>query len=169
MSQDLVQMRLAHLAMIQAVIGRMATYSASVKTFCVTLVAAIIALTSSGKAEPWLPSLMLAIVLIFAVLDAYYLGLERAFREHYAEVVDRDLGLAHDLHISARTTAVAAIRKAIFSVSVLGFFVPLALILFIALSLASGAAEKGPSREEKAESAVGQTSVPKQAPVPKAR
>ncbi|PZQ63246.1 MAG: hypothetical protein DI570_09795 [Phenylobacterium zucineum] len=138
MSQDhLVQMRLAHLNMIQAVIGRMATYSASVKTFCVTLVAAIIALTSSGQAQPWLPSLMLAIVLIFAVLDAYYLGLERAFRDHYAEVVDRDVALAADLHISARITAVNAIRRSIFSVSVLGFFVPLALILFVALSLAS--------------------------------
>lgn len=170
MSQDhLVQMRLAHLSMIQAVIGRMATYSASVKTFCVTLVAAIIALTSSGKAEPWLPSLMLAIVLIFAVLDAYYLGLERAFREHYAGVVDRDLALAGDLHISARTTAIAAIRSSILSVSVLGFFVPLAIILFIALSLASDTSGKSPLREARAQPAAASASVPAQVPAPETR
>ena len=45
-----VQMRLTHLTLVQGVIGCMAGYSAAVKTFCVTLVAAVCALTSSGKA-----------------------------------------------------------------------------------------------------------------------
>ncbi len=132
-----IQMRLAHLGMIQGVIGRMAGYSAAVKTFCVTLSVAVIALTADGKGSPSLPWVMLAIIALFALLDAYYLGLEYCFRGLYKEVVDRDLDQSENLHIYLNGGRLQATIRSLFSVSVFGFFGPLAIILFVALTLAS--------------------------------
>jgi hypothetical protein len=121
--------------MIQGVIGRMSGYSAAVKTFCVTLSVAVIALTADGKGSPSLPWVMPAIIALFALLDAYYLGLEYCFRRLYKEVVDRDLDYAENLHISLNGGRLQATIRSLFSVSVFGFFVPLAIILFMALTL----------------------------------
>lgn len=93
-----LQARLAHLAMIQGVIGRMAGYSASVKTFTLTVSAALVAVAFDKD----LPVLFYAgtlIAAVFALLDAYYLTIEKSFRDLYAEVADRDWSRAFDLSI----------------------------------------------------------------------
>lgn len=131
-----LQMRLAHLGMIQGVIGRMAGYSAAVKTFSVTLSVAVIALTADGKGSSLPPWVMPAIIACFALLDAYYLGLEHCFRGLYEEVVDRDLDQAENLHISLSGGRCKTTIRAFFSFSVVGFFGPLVIILFMALTLA---------------------------------
>lgn len=72
----------SHLAILQNVIQRMATNSASSKTWCVTLVSAILVIIADkGKSQyAWLA---LIPTILFLVLDAYYLGLERGFRNAY--------------------------------------------------------------------------------------
>jgi len=132
-----LQMRLAHLGMIQGVIGRMAGYSAAVKTFSVTLSVAVIALTADGKGSSLPPWVIPAIIACFALLDAYYLSLEQCFRGLYDEVVDRDLDQAENLHISLSGRGCKTTFRSFFSFSVVGFFVPLVFILFMALTLAS--------------------------------
>lgn len=75
-----------HLNLLQSIVSRMAANSASCKTWCVTLVSAILVLTA--EREKALFALVgLTPVLVFACLDAFYLALERAFRSQYSAFV----------------------------------------------------------------------------------
>ena len=71
-----------HLTIMQDVIRRMAENSRSCKVWCVTLVSAILVLSAqTGIAQHVLIAPIPA--LLFLVLDAYYLALERGFRNAY--------------------------------------------------------------------------------------
>ena len=75
-----------HLEIMQGVIQRMTDNSRSCKVWCVTLVSAILVLVArTGKAEHAL--IALAPTVLFYVLDAYYLALERGFRRSYNRFV----------------------------------------------------------------------------------
>ncbi len=77
-----------HLEIVQGVITRMAENSRSCKVWCVTLVAAILVLVArTGKAEHAL--IALAPTVLFYLLDAYYLSLERGFINSYNSFVMR--------------------------------------------------------------------------------
>ena len=77
----------AHLAMMQAVISRMAENSRSCKVWCVTLVAAVLVLVAQ-TGEPRHALIALVPTLLFLCLDAYYLALENAFRDSYDAFVN---------------------------------------------------------------------------------
>ena len=81
----------AHLTIMQGVINRMAENSRSCKVWCVTLVAAVLVLVAR-TGEPQHALIALVPTLLFWVLDAYYLGLERRFRKSYRAFV----GKVHD-------------------------------------------------------------------------
>ena len=72
----------SHLTILQSVIQRMATNSASSKAWCITLVSAILVIVAE-KSKPQYALLALVPTILFFVLDAYYLGLERGFRNAY--------------------------------------------------------------------------------------
>ena len=75
-----------HLEIMQGVINRMAENSRSCKVWCVTLVSAILVLVArTGESQHAL--IALAPTLLFYVLDAYYLSLERSFRCSYRNFV----------------------------------------------------------------------------------
>lgn len=77
-----------HLEMMQGVIERMASNSRSCKVWCVTLVAAVLVLVArTGEAQHALIALVPTV--LFLVLDAYYLALERAFISSYDRFVSR--------------------------------------------------------------------------------
>ncbi len=78
--------RIKHLEMIQAVISRMTSNSFFLKGWSVTLVAAIVALAAKD-ANQWFLIVALLPVLAFWSLDAYYLHLERLFRELYKDAL----------------------------------------------------------------------------------
>ena len=71
-----------HLNIVQDVISRMAHNSSSCKTWCVTLVAAIMVLVARTD-NPGYSLIALIPALLFLFLDSYYLGMERAFRKSY--------------------------------------------------------------------------------------
>jgi len=77
-----------HLGIIQNVIQRMSANSSSCKAWCVTLVAAVLVIVADkGKPEyAWIALLPTA---VFSALDAYYLALEKAFRNSYNQFVSR--------------------------------------------------------------------------------
>src|SRR2546426_12383360 len=78
----------AHLSIAQSVIQRMATNSASSKAWCITLVSAILVIVAN-KDKPdytWLAAIP---TFLFLALDAYYLSLERGFRNSYNTFVGR--------------------------------------------------------------------------------
>ena len=77
-----------HLEIMQAVIIRMAENSRHCKVWCVTLVAATLVLVAR-TGEPRHALIALVPTLLFLVLDAYYLALEKAFRNSYDEFVNK--------------------------------------------------------------------------------
>jgi hypothetical protein len=119
--EALVQFRLAHLNMLQGVIGRMAGYSSSVKNFAVTIAAASLALAfDKGTALPlWIA---LGATLLLGGLDAYYLFKEKGFRATYERVAGEPLSQAGELAIKPDP---ASFLGALASVSIWLFYLPL--------------------------------------------
>lgn len=120
----LVQYRLAHLNMLQGVIGRMSGYSSSVKNFAVTIVAASLAL-AFDKANSLPLWIALGASSLSAMLDAYYLSKEKGFRNAYERVASSPLQNAQDMAIKAEPSEFVA---ALASVSIWLFYIPLIAI-----------------------------------------
>lgn len=76
--------KIAHLTMVQEVIGRMASNSLALKSLAATVAAAIIALAASQSEQGGDASTVALMTLlplaIFWFLDAYYLRIEKAYR-----------------------------------------------------------------------------------------
>ena len=88
-----------YLQMIQEPICRMSTISAIFKGFAATIVAGISAI-SYATTNLWVLGLSFLPVLAFAVLDVYYLTLERKFRFLFEQVrLDK-----HDVDFSMKLT-----------------------------------------------------------------
>ena len=78
----------AHLTIMQNVIQRMAENSRYCKIWCITLVSAIMVLVARTD-EPRHALIALVPIFLFWALDAYYLALERGFRDSYEAFVAR--------------------------------------------------------------------------------
>ena len=127
----------SYLTILQSVISRMATNSSSCKTWCVTLVSAIVVIIAD-KGKPdyvWISVIPIA---LFLLLDAYYLSLERQFRVVYNDFIQKiHFGNAtvEDVFYVAPRAGVSAtsvnILKAGGSISIWPFYVLLALMLLI--------------------------------------
>ena len=86
-----------HLTIMQGVIQRMGENSRACKVWCVTLVSAILVLVAqTGNADH--ATIALAPTLLFLILDAYYLALERGFRSSYNVFVRK----VHEEQVSTR-------------------------------------------------------------------
>lgn len=82
--------KIAHLQMIQGVIGRMASDTQTLKTLAITVAAAIIALAQAGTGiTSWLALLGILPTLLFWWLTAHALHVERAYR-HLYDLVRKD-------------------------------------------------------------------------------
>lgn len=68
-----------YISLLQENINRMATNSANCKTWLVTLVAAIMALQLTSAELRSVLWIALGLVVLFYILDSYYLSLERKF------------------------------------------------------------------------------------------
>ena len=125
----------SYLGILQSVIGRMAANSTSCKTWCITLVSAVVVVVAD-KGRPdyvWIGLIPLA---LFACLDSYYLGLEKSFRNTYNDFIDKlHAGRAKvgDVFIVApgggALGELAAIALAFVSVSVWPFYLLLASMM----------------------------------------
>src|SRR6267142_352932 len=78
----------AHLTIMQSVIQRMANNSSSSKTWCVTLVSAVLVVIAD-KGQPQFAWLAVIPTVLFLILDAYYLALERGFRKAYNTFIEK--------------------------------------------------------------------------------
>ncbi|EOO66318.1 hypothetical protein IIC_05777 [Bacillus cereus VD021] len=78
-----------HMEMIQGVITRMGSNSFIIKGWSVTSIGAMYAYWLT-KSNYWMLVLILGVVLLFWFHDAYYLHLERGFRNLYEEVRNKN-------------------------------------------------------------------------------
>jgi len=125
----------AHLGILQAVIQRMAANSASSKAWCITLVSAILVIVAD-KGKPQYVWIALIPTLLFLFLDAYYLALEKGFRNSYNGFIDK-------LHYGKLTSSdlfavvpsggqLKLLAASLFSFSVWPFYLTLLIMLFVA-------------------------------------
>jgi len=78
----------AHLGIMQSVIQRMASNSSSCKAWCIALASAVLVVVAD-KSKPEYAWIAVIPTLLFLTLDAYYLALERAFRDSYNAFIDK--------------------------------------------------------------------------------
>ena len=123
--------KIRHLEMIQGVINRMAGNSFMLKGWAVTLVAGVFAL--AGRDADKLYFLIAYIpVVVFWLLDGYYLWQERRYRSLYDEVREKPDD-AIDFSMKAAAGSPSGKKehpwiKCILSKTEAGFYVPLALV-----------------------------------------
>lgn len=77
----------SHIAMLQGVINRMAGNSANCKTWTIAIIAAFVTLMSNREIISWKWLFIIFPVVVFYVLDCYYLSLERHFIEEQGNFV----------------------------------------------------------------------------------
>lgn len=127
----------SYLGFLQAVIERMANHSAACKTWCVSLVSAIVVVVADkAKADyVWIGAIPL---LLFFVLDSYYLCLERQFRGVYSDFIRKlhfDCASMGDVFFLAPRDGVAAtswqILQAAVSLAIWPFYVLLGIMLVV--------------------------------------
>ena len=131
MSED----KIAYLQMLQEPICRMSTISAIFKGFAATIVAGISAISYTST-NIWVLGLSFFPVLVFAILDVYYLKLERKFRFLFDQVrldtheIDFSMKLTNDPLeiISAKARTCDCIK----SPSIYLFY-PLMLLILVAV------------------------------------
>ncbi len=131
-SQSSVQ---THLNIYQNIIQRMANNSSSCKTWCVTTVSAVMVL-AADKQKPTIMFVSLVPLVTFLVLDAYYLALEKSFRQSYNDFVRKvhsNEATSEDLYlVSAHGNWNTMQLQAIASFSVWGFYLLLVLMVVLA-------------------------------------
>jgi len=118
------EIRIKHLEMIQAIISRMSGYCASQKNYCMTVVTAIFGFSITAK-DPWLAALSIFPIILFASLDAKYLSQERDYIRLYNRVRRGDFDVEDKFNLDSQQLGVNSITGAIFSWSILGFYLPL--------------------------------------------
>ncbi len=123
-----------HLGILQNVIQRMSSNSSACKAWCVTLVSAILVIVAD-KGKPEYTYIAFVPTVLFAALDAYYLALEKAFRNSYNDFITK----LHSKNLT-ETDLYSVIPKgnmsklqfqSFKSFSVWGFYVSLTLLIFI--------------------------------------
>ena len=125
-----MEKKLKHLEMVQGVINRMANNSFMLKGWAVTLVAGIFALSGDATDKLYFHVAYIPII-VFWVLDTYYLLQERLYRSLYDKVraIDED---DIDFSMKATTEEFNSNRNCycscFFSGTELWFYLPLALI-----------------------------------------
>lgn len=125
----------AHLSILQNVIQRMSTNSSSAKGWCITSVSAILVLVANkGNRDYAFIALMPA--LLFFFLDAYYLSLEKRFRDSYNVFVRKLHGrelVVEDLYsVVPSDEARAALLGSLKSASVWPFYVTVLAMVVLA-------------------------------------
>ena len=130
--------KIEYLQMIQESISRMSTNAAIFKGFAATIVAGVAALTYTDI-NSWVLGLSFLPVLAFAILDVYYLTLERRFRFLFDQVRNDnheiDFSLQLTMDSKEKQKAKATVWDCLKSPSIYLFYPLLAAILAVVFIL----------------------------------
>jgi len=123
-----------HLSITQSVIQRMASNSSSCKAWCITLVSAILVIVADRGKAAYALIAFIPVVLFFA-LDAYYLALEKSFRESYNQFIAKlHLGQisSTDLYaVAPSDSGLKSLGGAVVSFSVWPFYGTLSVMIYV--------------------------------------
>lgn len=133
--EKIAELRVKHLEMIQALVTRMASYGASFKNYCITVVTAVIGLGFTLH-RPSFAALALLPLIGFAIADAQYLRVERQFRELFDAIRREEWSTMPSFEINLKNASAASYWRAATSWSILGFYGPLAVGTLLLVLLA---------------------------------
>lgn len=124
----------AHLSISQSIIQRMAVNSTSCKGWCIAIVSAILVIITD-KGNPNYSAIALIPVLLFSMLDTFYLALEKRFRSSYNQFIEklhRNEISASDLYvIIPQGASIRTFVKSLISFSVWPFYITLLFMILI--------------------------------------
>ncbi|EIE1275530.1 TPA: hypothetical protein NJ328_003219 [Vibrio parahaemolyticus] len=130
-----------HLGIIQNVIQRMAANSSACKAWCVTLVSAILVIVAD-KGKPDFTYIAFLPTAVFLALDAYYLALEKAFRQSYNDFVKKlheEKLTQEDLYSVLPKGNLSSLQiQSLKSFSVWGFYISIVVLIYITKIIAIG-------------------------------
>lgn len=123
--------KIAHLSFIQTIINRMAQNSFLIKGWTITIIVALLAFSAkSGNAG--VAGVGVFPVILFWILDGYFLKNERLFRELYAHAIEDDFE-SNRFSLDPRQYASqqTAIFRVIFSRSLVAFYLTVILLVIL--------------------------------------
>ena len=119
--------KIKHLEIIQGVINRLANNSFLIKSWMITVSLAGFSLFINQKETPLL-GIISFIVILFWVLDAYYLRQERLFRKLYSNCAEGDTIKSFDMDVSKYNKEVDSLVHTMFSYPTLLFYISMFLV-----------------------------------------
>jgi hypothetical protein len=127
-----------HLGILQSVIERMASNSTASKAWCITIVSAVLVIVAD-RGKPDFAFLALIPNILFMLLDAYYLALEKGFRNsynHFVKKIHNGTLTSEDLFFVSPYGRPSLLQiEAFKSFSVWGFYIALCLLIILARCL----------------------------------
>lgn len=134
-SDKLAELKVKHLEMVQAVVARMSTHTATLKNYCITVTTAVCGFAITLQ-RPLVALLALLPVVTFALLDAQYLRVERRFRALFDRIRSDDWETLPSFEINLKTAPEVAYAGVLRSWSIISFYAPLALGVVIVVFIA---------------------------------
>lgn len=126
--------KIEYLQMLQEPIGRMSTISAVFKGFTATIVAGVVTVARSNM-NILMILVSFLLILAFAILDIYYLKLERKFRYIFNQVRldkhDIDFSMQITLNSDEIVLAKAGVWECIKSPSIYLFYLIMIIVLIL--------------------------------------
>jgi hypothetical protein len=120
------ELQVKQLEMVQAIIARVGNYGATLKNYCITLTTAVCGFAITLH-RPVVALLSLLPIIIFALLDAQFLRVERRFRGLFNGLRQEEWGILPKFSIDLTSAPPVSYWSAISSWSILIFYMPLAL------------------------------------------
>lgn len=125
--------KLKHLELIQNVINRMASNSFLVKGWCITLVSAVFVLSGKDVNTMFIAVAFFPLIM-FWMLDAYFLRQERLFRKLYDKVrTINETDIDFSMNPAPFTAEVASWLQVAFSQTLLLFYGAVVLAIVLAV------------------------------------
>ena len=128
--------RIRYLEAIQRVIDRLSNTSFILKGWAVSLVAGLTALAASGANQGYVLVAYIPIV-VFWLLDAYFLMMERQYRDLFKENIDLSQKL-EQFTLKREKGNIVIFAKALFPITMLLTYIPLIVSTLIVMFVVGG-------------------------------
>jgi hypothetical protein len=128
--EKVADLRVKQLEMVQAIVARVAGNGASLKNWCITVTTAVCGFAISVQ-RPLVALVAVVFILLFALLDAQYLRVERRFRDLFGKLRSEDWGTIPSFEIDLSNAPAVSYRSALLSWSIINFYAPLAVAVVI--------------------------------------
>lgn len=122
--------KIIHLQMIQEIISRMASNSFAIKGWAVSLVAGVFVLSNKDADKSYFIVAYLPII-VFWLLDAYYLWRERLYRLLYDKIrhlSDGKIDFSMDTSFAKKDKTACTYVGCLFSKTIIGFYLSLLFV-----------------------------------------